>query len=176
MSLPVLTYAPSDVTIVISGYTVGGILSIELEWKARPFTYQRGIRNVHTRVFNKDLSAVLRLQVLQTSITNDVLSQVLIQDRLNKSARLDVTVKDTGGTTLYQANQCYVSAFPPIKLSQGFETRTWEIDVFDFVTLNVGGNSRAGFDVFSSVQGAMDLLGNTASDIGTAIDDFLIPA
>lgn len=164
MSAPVLTYAPSDVTIILCGYTLGGIISVELQWNSRPFTFHRGIRGVHTRTFNKDMNATIRLECQQTSVTNDVLSQIITQDRRNKSARLDVVVKDTGGTTMYQANQAYIPAYPSVKLSKGFENRVWEIEVFDFTDVSVGGNSRAGFDLFASVQGAIDFLGDT-SDI-----------
>lgn len=167
MPAPVLTYSPADVTIILCGYTLGGILSIELQWNSRPFTFHRGIRGVHTRTFNKDLCATIRLECQQTSVTNDVMSQILIQDRRNKSARLDLAVKDVGGTTMYQANQCYIPAYPNTKFSKGLETRTWEIEVFDFTDGMIGGNSRAGFDLFASVQGAIDYLGDTAS---TALD------
>lgn len=169
MPAPVLTYAPEDVTILLSGYTLGGILSVELIWNSRPFTFRRGIRGVHTRTFSRDLCATIRLEVLQTSVTNDVLTQVLIQDRRNKSARLDITVRDVGGTTMYQANQAYLPAYPNTKFSRGFETRVWDIEVFDFTDGEIGGNNRAGFDLFSSVEGAIDFLGDTATE---AVDTF----
>lgn len=167
MSTPVLTYSPEDVTIILCGYTLGGILSIELRWQSRPFTFHRGIRNVHTRTFNKDMCATIHIEVMQTSVTNDVMSQILTQDRRNKSARLDVTVQDVGGTTMYQANQAYIPAYPNVKFSRGFETRIWEIEIFDLTDAFVGGNSRAGFDLFSSVDGALDFLGGA---VDTALD------
>lgn len=158
MSGNVLTYSPSDVTILISGYQLSGLLSVELIWDSRPFTMYKGIRNQHTRVFNASMCATMRLNVQQTSITNDVLSQIMEADRNSNSARLELTMKDTSGTTLYQALQCYIPAYPNIKFTKGFEAREWEINILDLTTVNIGGNSRATFDVFSSVQGALGFL------------------
>lgn len=175
MSTPVLTYSPDDVTIILSGYTLGGILSVELIWNSRPFTFRRGIRGVHTRTYCRDLCATIRLECMQTSVTNDVMTQILEQDRRNKSARLDITVRDAGGTTMYQANQAYIPAYPNIKFSRGFETRVWDIEVFDFTDVEIGGNNRAGFDLFSSVDGALDFLGGVVDNaIDTVVDNIPI--
>ena len=173
MPAPVLTYSPSDVTIILAGYTLGGVISVELEWKSRPFTFRPGIRGIHTRTFSKDLHATIRLEILQTSISNDVMSQILEQDRRNKSARLPITVKDTGGTTMYLADQAFIPAYPDTKLSRGFEVRVWEIEVFDFTDGTIGGNSRAQFDLFSSVEGALDFLGSAADSAIDTIQDNL---
>lgn len=154
----VLTYAPSDVTILVSGYQLSGLLSVELVWNSRPFTLYKGIRNQHTRVYNQSMAATLKIAVQQTSITNDVLSMILDEDRLGNSARLEVTMKDTSGSTLYQALQCYIPGYPSVKFTKGFEAREWEIDILDMTKINVGGNSKAAFDVFSSIQGAMSFL------------------
>lgn len=173
MPAQVLTYAPTDVTIILAGYTLGGILSVELEWKSQPFTIRPGIRGIHTRTFSKDLRATIRLEVLQTSITNDVMSQILEQDRRNKSARLPITVKDTGGTTMYIADQAFIPRYPNTKLSRGFEVRVWEIEVLDFTDGTIGGNSHAAFDLFSSVEGALDYLSDAGSSVLDTIEENL---
>lgn len=170
----VLTYSPSDVTIILADYQLTGIMSVELQWTGTPFTFRRGIRGVHTRTYNNDISASLRLEVSQTSITNDVLFQILEQDRLNKSARLDITVKDVGGATMFQSDQAYIPRYPSIKFSQGFENRVWTIDLLTLTEgFTLGGNSHAGFDIFSSVQGAIDLLGGAATKAGDFIDTII---
>lgn len=158
MSGNVLTYSPSDVTILVSGYQLSGLLSVELVWNSRPFTLYKGIRNQHTRVYNESMAATLKIAVQQTSITNDVLSAILSEDRLGNAARLEVTMKDTSGSTLYQALQCYIPAYANAKFTMGFEAREWEIEILDMTKINIGGNSKAAFDVFSSIQGAMSYL------------------
>ncbi|QNR53865.1 hypothetical protein phiK7A1_077 [Pseudomonas phage phiK7A1] len=154
----VLTYSPSDVTILVSGYQLSGLLSVELAWNSKPFTMYKGIRNQHTRVFNQSMAATLKISVQQTSITNDVLSMILDEDRLGNTARLEVTMKDTSGSTLYQALQCYIAHYPTVTFTSGFSAREWEIDILDMTTINIGGNSKAAFDVFSSVKDALSFL------------------
>lgn len=154
----VLTYSPTDVTILISGYQLIGVLEVELQWDSRPFTMYKGIRNQHTRVYNGSMAATLRVSLQQTSDSNDVLSMILDEDRIGNTARLELTMKDASGTTLYQALQCYIPAYPPVTFTKGFRAREWEISILDLTTINVGGNSKAAFDIFSSVQGALSLL------------------
>lgn len=169
MPAPVLTYSPNDVKIVICGYTLTGILGVEFKYNNPPFTLHQGIRGVHTRVFNKDQSGVVTLEVQQTSVTNDILTQILTQDRLNKSARLDMSVQDTGGTTLWNTNQAYIPGYPSLKFSQGFENRIWTIDVLQLTDFVVGGNAGGGIDLFSSVSGALDVLSGASTAASDAI-------
>ena len=169
MAGQVLTYSPSDVTILISGYQLVGLLGVELEWDSAPFTMYRGIRNQQTRVFNSSMAATLRVTLLQTSDSNDVLSKILDEDRLARTARLEVMLKDSSGTTLYQAQQGYIPEYPSIKFSRGFRGREWKISLLDATIVNVGGNSKAAFDVFSAVDGAIDFLGGAASKATSAV-------
>lgn len=167
----VLTFSPKDVTILLSSYQLTGVMSAEIEWVSTPFVFHRGIRGVHTRTFSSDLCGTIRIRLQQTSIGNDVLWSILEQDRLNRSARLDITIKDTKGKTLYQSNQAYVRQFPKLTLSTQLEDRIWEIDAFNFVMARMGGDAGAGFDIFSSVTGALDLLTGSASDLISSATD-----
>lgn len=169
----VLTYAPKDVTIVLCGYTLTGILGVELQFNSRPFTLHKGIRGVTTRVYSTDSTAKLVLEVQQTSVTNDILSQILIQDARNKSARLDLTVKDTGGSTVYDTTQGFIPTIPSLKFSQGFENRVWEIEILKLNSVFLGGNASAGFDILSSVQGAVDFLSGAATEAVDTIESNL---
>lgn len=164
MASDVLTYSPSDVNIVLCGYTLTGIDSVTLKWKSRPFTVHRGIRGQHTRVYNPDLQATIVLDVLQTSITNDILTNILIQDRRVKSGRLELAVNDTGGTTNYQSTDCFLAAYPDVKHYNGLELRTWEIEVLSWTDGQLGGNAKAGIDVFDTVTGALNFIGDTTNE------------
>jgi hypothetical protein len=155
---PVLTYAPSDVIITLSGYSLGGIMSVDVKFHSRPFTLIKGIRGLHTRVYNSDQAATLTIEVMQTSITNDVLSSIVAQDRLTNSANLSMSLKDSGGSTYMHSDNCFVAALPPTKFGQKFNHRVWEIEILNFTDLVVGGNSKAGFDIMSAVNGALSYL------------------
>lgn len=174
MASDILTYSPSDVKILISGYTLTGVVSVSLNWKgSRPFTVHRGIRGKNTRVYNSDRYATVVVEVLQTSITNDIFSSILMQDSQNQSARLELAVKDTSGSTYYQSTECFVGAYPDIGLSGDVQTRKWEIECLNFLrgAGNIGGNARQGFDILDSVSGAIDYVSGKGTELlDSAID------
>jgi hypothetical protein len=165
MANDILTYSPADVKIVLCGYEVTGVNSITLKWKSRPFTVHKGIRGRHTRVFNTDLQATIVLEILQTSITNDILTSILAQDRRLQSGRLELQVKDVGGTTAYQTTDCFLTAYPDVKHHNGLELRTWEIEVLSWADGGLGGNAKEGIDLFDSVEGAYNYLRGSASGL-----------
>lgn len=168
MASNVLTYSPADVKIVLCGYIMTGVVSVTLKWKgARPMKVVRGLNGQHTRVLNKDLYATIELEVLQTSISNDILTSVLVQDRRTSSARMELTVTDTRGNTKYQSTDAFVGAYPDIRQSGELITRTWEIECLNFIDGGIGGNARQGFDVFDSVNGAIDYLAEGISTVTT---------
>lgn len=173
--MAVLTYSPSDVKIVISGYTLTGVNSVTLSWNTATFTIRRGIRGNHTRVFNRDLSARLNIEVLQTSVTNDVLFQILTQDRTKKTARIDLVLADVSGRSLLQSQEAYVSAIPEIAYSNGFNTRMWSIEILNLTDGALTGAGAQSSDLLSSSFGT-DLLNNItglATDAGDAIGGLL---
>src|SRR6185503_19712184 len=112
MSGNVLTYDPSSVTIIVCGYVIPGVVSINLQWKSEVFTIQRGIRGSHTRVYNNDRQATLVLELLPTSIANDVFTSIVLQDAANHSGLLEVSLKDTSGTSRFTTTNAYLRTFP----------------------------------------------------------------
>lgn len=172
MASDILTYCPADVKLVLCGYVLTGIVSVTLEWKgAKPFTVHRGIRGKHTRVYNPDLYASVTVEVLQTSITNDIFTSILVQDRRLQSARLEFAVNDKSGSTFYQSTDCFLGAYPNISLSGDLQTNKWVIECLDFFDGGLGGNARQGFDILDSVNGAVDYISGKGSQLlDSAID------
>lgn len=158
MASQVLTYAPSDVKLMICNFIVTGMVSVTLNWNSPSFRIERGIRGLNTRVLNKDLSATLQVELLQTTATNEVLFQLLLQDRNNLSARLDLVLKDQSGNTILYTDSAYVASFPEIRYSSGFDNRVWTIEMLGVVDGNMS-NSKSNFDVFGDNTFASDFLG-----------------
>lgn len=167
MSGSVLTYDPSSVTIIVCGYIIPGLVSVNMQWKSSVFSTRRGIRGVHTRVYTKDRNAVLCLEMLPTSVANDVFSEIVLQDAAAHAGRLEVMLKDSSGTTLFKTTDAYVTTFPELTFNaEGFVTRKWEIEVLSFVQNfgNVGGNASHGIDI-------TDILSNAGKMARTGLDD-----
>lgn len=131
------TYSPDKVAIIVSGYSLPGLLNVSLTFNQPAVSIKRGIRGQNTRVINPDSSARLSLEVLQTSPTNDILFQIMRLDKVNKSARLDLTLSDVSGHTILQSSEAYVSSHPNITLSDGFNPRVWEFDLLSVSDGNI---------------------------------------
>ncbi|QYW06634.1 hypothetical protein uav_103 [Pseudomonas phage UAVern] len=174
MASDILTYSPADVKLILCGYILTGVVSVTLQWKgARPFRVIRGIRGKHTRVFNPDLYAVVVVELLQTSISNDIFTSILVQDRQNKSARLEFGVNDKSGTTSYQSSDCFIGAYPDVSFSGELTTYKWEIECLDFISGGIGGNARQGFDILDSANGAIDYISGKGSEFIDSATSFL---
>jgi hypothetical protein len=158
MAGDILTYAPSTVTLVLCGYVLTGVVSVSLQWKSSPFTVRRGIRGQHTRTGSKDRQSTVTIEVLQTSITNDILSEILEQDTRNYSGRLEFSVKDASGTTQWATTQCFLRGWADASFSGEIQTRKWDIEILSFISGKIGGNARQGFDLLDSFNGASDYI------------------
>lgn len=177
MSGSVLTYDPKSVTIIVCGYIIPGLVSISLNWKSSVFSVRKGIRGVHTRVYTPDRQATLILEVLPTSTTNDVFSQIVLQDSANHAGLLSVMLKDTSGTSRFSTNNAYMATFPDLAFNaNGITTRKWQVEIlsFDEDPVMVGGNASHGIDVSdilsSALSGAQGLLSDAEGLVSSGLD------
>jgi hypothetical protein len=173
MAGDILTYAPSTVTLVLCGYVLTGVVSVSLQWKSTPFTVRRGIRGQHTRTGSKDRQSTVTIEVLQTSITNDILSEILEQDTRNYSGRLEFSVKDSSGTTQWATTQCFLRAWPDAAFSGEIQTRKWDVEILSYISGKIGGNARQGFDLLDSFNGAAEYISNGVDSLANSASDIL---
>lgn len=145
MGASVKTYKPSDIVVVVSGYQLTGIVSLTAQWSSPPYTTIKGIRGKNTRVRNYDSGLTLTLQVLQTSITNDLLSDIVFKDSITGNGKLHVQIKDGSGSTVLTSTNAFVSNRADVAYSNDLSEREWRIEMLDttFDTI-VGGNAKVG--------------------------------
>lgn len=175
MSGNVLTYDPSSVILSVCGYIIPGIVSLTLQWKSEVFTTHKGIRGVHTRVYNPDRYSTLVVELLPTSVANDVFTSIVLQDAASHSGLLEVSMKDTSGTSRFTTSQAYMHTFPEMSFNaEGITTRRWEIEILSFVTAsgNVGGNASNGIDINDILSGALSSASDLVDDSLGAISGF----
>lgn len=173
MAGAVLTYTPSDVVITISGFIVTGVVSVNVLWNVETFRKVSGIRGQVTRVQNKDTSATLRLELLQTSSSNDVLTDLFVADKSYQSSRLQVSVKDTSGRTGISSSDAFVASLPEVSFSDGFSSRIWTIHLMN-TAAHIGGNGSQLPDIFNAAgQVVKDVVNNVSSRVGTAINNII---
>lgn len=141
MPAQVKTYKPSDLKLTLAGsYQVGGIVSVSITFPER-YKLIKGIKGQHTRVRNQDKSCVIAVELLQTSVSNDVLSEIVSKDTLTGGGRLSISIEDNSGTSKFQTNNGFVVGYPETTYSNELSTRTWTFQMLDTNLILVGGNT-----------------------------------
>lgn len=158
MGATVKTYKPSQVSLQIAGYQLGGLVSISVSFNSPQFKTIRGIRGQNTRVRNTDNSLVITIEVLQTSVTNDLLSSIVFEDLKTGNGRLAVYLSDLSGTTKIQSTNAFVESYADFQFNNNLTTRSWKISLLSTEVggVNVGSNIRVGPSMLSQ---ALDLIG-----------------
>lgn len=146
-SFSVNTYSPSDVELVIAGYSVAGWDSISISRRVESFKPIYGIRNKHTRVRagsanTRDSSAFITFTLAKESQSNDTLSYIHELDIDQGTGRLTLILKDKSGTSVFSSDEAYILGYPESPFNNDFTTRTWRIFCQTTKTYLVGGNSR----------------------------------
>lgn len=159
----VFTYSPKDVLLTFGGYTVTGWQSITVTRSVDAFKPVRGIRGKHTRVRNADTSCTITIPLLQTSMSNDVFSRIHELDLSNGTGRIELELKDTGGTSVFSSIEAYVLGYPEVVFSEEFEYRQWRIFCQSTNTYTIGGNAQVE-NIFSG------LFGKAAGFVNNAVD------
>lgn len=159
----VFCYSPKEVQLTFGGYTIEGWQTITIARSTDAFKPIRGIRGKHTRVRNADTSCTITIPILQTSTSNDVLSKIHELDIVNGTGRIELTLKDIKGTSVFSTNEAYIVGYPEVVYSGEFEFRAWKIFCQSTQTYTVGGNAQLE-NIFSGI------FNKAAGFVNTAID------
>lgn len=128
MSFDVQTYSPSEVVFTLAGTTISGWDNITIKRSSPSFKMVRGIRNRHTRVRNKDTSAVIEIGLVNTSSSNDLLTAIVEKDEQLGTGRIELMIKDTLGTFSFNSIEAYVAGYADMSFGEDVGTRTWIIE------------------------------------------------
>lgn len=151
----VSTYSPSDVILSFGGYQISGWDNITVARRAQGFITVPGIRGKHTRVPSGDTSATITISLIQTSQSNDVLSEIHRLDLENGTARIALTLKDKSGNSVFSSDEAYIVGYPESVFSGGFEQRVWTLFCQTSKSFVVGGNGVPSTSIFNAAIGAV---------------------
>lgn len=138
----IVTYSPQDVLLTMGGAYVTGWNTLSITRDSNAFRKIAGIRGKHTRTRTYDSSATITLGIPQSSEWNDILSNIVTNDIVSGSQRIEVQLKDASGSSLFSSIEAYVIGYPDVTYDIGVNTRTWTIQCLSTSTYNVGGNSK----------------------------------
>ena len=159
----VFTHSPKEVQLTFGGYTVTGWQSITITRSVDAFKPIRGIRGKHTRVRNADTSCTITIPLLQTSMSNDVFARIHDLDITHGTGRIELTIKDLKGTSVFSSAEAYVLGYPEVVYSEEFEYRQWRMFCQSTGSYTVGGNAQVK-NIFSGIFGAASGLASSAID------------
>ena len=157
----VYTYSASEVQLTFGGYTITGWQNLTITRSADAFKPVRGIRGKHTRVRSIDTSCTITVTILQTSMSNDVLCRIHDLDLEYGSGRIELLLKDMGGTGIFSSAEAYVLGYPEVVYSGEFEYRQWRLFCQNTGNYTIGGNGQT-TSIFSNIFNSAAGLVNTA--------------
>lgn len=129
--MEVLTYVPSNVALILSGSQVKGWNSISVARSDPVFKQIKGIRGKNTRTRIKNSSATIVIETPQTELINEVLSMVLEADSVNGTARLEISLMESTGSSFFTTNTAYISQWPELKYSGELGVNVWTLTCED---------------------------------------------
>ncbi len=166
MTGKVLTYVPKDVKLIIAGHIVGGMTSVAISWTKPFFRHVRGAYGAQTRVKEADTSATLKVELLQTAISNTIFDDVLLLDRETNGGRLEITLQDLSGKTNVFSPTGYCTGFADRKYSDDFDTRIWTFQLNTTVTSTLATSTKSLGDIFDNV------VDNVTGGVNNILDSF----
>jgi hypothetical protein len=165
----VATYSPSDLVIEVAGYQVTGWVSVNISKQTASFQLVKGIRGKNTRIRNRDDSLTIQIAVQQTSLANDVFSEIVRQDRLYSTGKLTLRVSDPSGKYTAQSDSFFIEDYPTVSFTDNIETRTWTFHAEYMLEQSPGsGFNSDPFDFFSS---SFEKIGKTVGEVSSAATD-----
>ena len=129
--MDVLTYVPSNVVLLFSGLQIEGWNSIKVTRNSPVFKQIRGIRGKNTRTRIIDSSATITITTPQTELINEVLDMCLQADKATGNVRLDITLRESTGTSFFNTTTGYVLGRPELTYSKGIAMHTWTLSCDD---------------------------------------------
>lgn len=150
MAFEVNTYSPSEVILSISGYQITGFDRISVTKNSPAFSMIKGIRGQNSRYRNRDSSCTISVDIIQTSIVNDVLTQILEEDLRTNSARMNLDLTDGLGSSKIESRECFIEDYPELVFSGDIGYRRWKLICLSTDTFKVGGNAKLAGTALSS--------------------------
>jgi hypothetical protein len=143
------TYAPNDVTIVVTqestgmSHIIGGFSEdaiVTIDRNADTFTLYTGADNTNTRIYNANTSGTITLSLQQTSASNDILMGLYEQDRTSRNGLFSIRVVDNSGRSGYFSEEAYIGVVPGSAFANSMQTRDWVIHA-PLLDTSIGGNT-----------------------------------
>ncbi len=137
------TYDPRKVKVLWGGVELTGFgpdSMIEIDRDEASFTKKAGVDGEVTRTRNNVSTGKVKITLMQSSSSNDILSAALALDESTGAGVLPLLITDLSGRTVDFVPDAWIEKPPTQKFGKEIDTREWSIDCGSFTPF-VGGNS-----------------------------------
>jgi len=139
--MPVKSYDPKEVVVTIGGVPMQGFADgtfVTINRISDAFTSVAGADGEIARAKSNDKRGELTLTLMQTSLSNDVLSGIAVIDENTNGGVVPVIVKDLSGTTTYFSGTGWIRKVPDSEFGKEISNREWVLELAD-MDVFVGG-------------------------------------
>jgi len=143
--MPLRTYNPKKVVVVIGGFPMGGWADgqfLNISRATDAYTKHVGAGGDTSRAKSNDRSGEATLTFAQTSPSNDVLSGFATADEISDTGVVSFTVKDLSGRSTYVSGFAWIRKVPDGTFDKEITDREWILDLTD-LDVFTGGNLQA---------------------------------
>lgn len=143
MSDGVVTYNPKMLVIVYGSREVDGLAEddmVTIKPLGEGTQIYSGADGSVGRSMDPNQTYEVTIALATTSKTNDYFSNVYNLDRSTGRGILPLTIKDLSGTTVFQANQAWITNFPEHKRGRKIEAQEWVFHTGQVANPMIGGN------------------------------------
>lgn len=138
-------YDPKNVSVIVGGKIISGfsdgtwirVIRNEASWNLKV-----GVDGEGTRARNNNTSGRFEIELMQSSISNDVLSGFIAQDEQSGTGAVPVLIRDNNGTTLATCLTGWVQKWADSDFSKEVAVRKWVVET-DQLNVFVGGEIQA---------------------------------
>lgn len=156
--MTVTTYDPEAVYVTMGQSILTGWNSISIARDTVPILTVKGIKGKHTRTLNYDTSATVRLAIPAGSEWNTTFSSLLSLDSYEGTARLELKIKDTGGTSLFHSLEAFVVNYADVTFDASLAERVWVIQCLTTKEYDVGNTTTPAGSLLDAVSSGISSL------------------
>jgi len=121
----------------VEGFADGTFLSIATN---NPFwTLAAGASGEFARSKSKDKSATIEITLMQTSLSNNVLSAYALADDTANTGKFALGILDENGFSIYTAAEAWVQQMPTVTYGKEISDITWVIETGGLTPHFIGG-------------------------------------
>ena len=132
MANTVLQYDPKNFTLVCGGFVISGFSDdsfVKVMRDQDAFSKKTGVDGITTRAKNSVYTGSITIKLMQSSASNDVLSNFALLDQQDPPVgEFAVLAKDTLGRSVFSAQTAWVKKFPDSEFKKDVNDREWVID------------------------------------------------